>query len=248
MDAESESEILKMNVTSELQKRPICENHLYLVSLCSDVASASSLDAASVAEAAEAVEGVLDAQFQAGVDSSVDWQTRLVVEAFRVLSKLDPHRALGRVCRWIPRLGEMEMTAVLDEVAMAVRQTPVTVSTELHAAVNDLWARYSSNPNLANVPGVMAKLLELRGSCGESVTQLIELAKSCPSPAEVFYLLAMHRPPSIGREGRRAIYAEAFKQLTAKNHRMALKHVIEAMTGDSELQPNELASIVSQMA
>lgn len=228
-----------------LQERPVGENHMYMVSLCRDIASRGSEHAATLADL---VESVLDAQVQSGIDPSVEWQTRLVVESFRVLSHLNPNHAAGPVCRWLPSFGELEITAVLEEVVKAARHDNVSVSPELCAAIGELWGRYINNPALANAPGILAKLLELRGLSGMTSEQLIEQANTSHSPAQLLYLLAMRRPPFLTREGKLSLYTEAIKQLAGSNHRVALQQVLEAVMKDPELQTKDLLDMVSHAA
>lgn len=219
-------------VAAELKTRPVGENHLYLVSICRDV---TSRPASLATELGEVIEEVVEAQAGSGLDPSVEWQGRLWVEAFRVLSRIAPERAVGRLCRWIPAFGETEVTAVLEHVARAARERSSALSTELGEAVDQLWARYVHDNGLSNVPGVLAKLLELKGWAGARPSELLEMAATYRSPTQLLYLLLMRKPPLWRGKDKIHVYAHAIRLAENSGHRMALQHLMNVMMQDSEL-------------
>jgi hypothetical protein len=207
----------------EIKKRPLSEEHLYLVGLCHDLTfSAEQSD--KRAQIADEISKILNESLHA--QQADQWHPHVVVEAARVLAKFAPETLINQ-CR--PNLfdaGELEMTAVLDAFLVAASTAEGQVDLAIwEGTVASLWQKYLERPQLANAEGVWAKLLNFYLLSGETAAQVIARAKDLPNSTDVLYLVGIEGPKTNVQAQLADFYKYVIGQLIKEGQSKALSRM-----------------------
>ncbi|MEW4568512.1 hypothetical protein AB1L88_11665 [Tautonia sp. JC769] len=197
----STAELIESSLTCALG-----DDHLYLIALARSAEY-------QLAEQCERVAGLIVRTMEEAADNESmqhNWG-RLCVEIFRTLSEISPREALGPICRHIESLHEEnDLTAVLDAIVVATRKlSNLDWCNELKATSKKLFEHFvtASEDDYTNIPGIVARLLEITGRCEATLKDKLGQIESHPLRADILYLFIGHPITFLPRSERVEWYA-----------------------------------------
>jgi len=211
---------------------PPSQYHLYALPIYRVVAQN---DPALRANCADIASAILESRFGAGVDGDIPWNRQLIVECFRTLRALAPSMAVEAGARHLLCVGDVELTAALEDVTASLRGTTCTpaVQEALRTTAWTLWERYTAGGELAvNPHGILARLIELLGRADEPHDKIMELMKQSLAPSQVAFLFAQRPLAFLTSTERKQLYSTVLSSLIRNGHRMAVKKIIDTVSSD----------------
>ena len=225
----------------EIVKRPISEEHLYLVGLTHDLDLEADEEPASIlyGEIAKLLRESL------GNATTGSWHSHISVEACRVLANWAPERLVEDSSDLLANVGELEMPAVLDAfLAAAVVQKDLSDLTVWTNTASSIWARYAADTSLADAEGVMARLLNydlLAGKLVEDITAKSDQLDASTA-TDTLYLLGIEGPKTKDRTQLVQFYQHLASRLISEGQSKALSRTLSNVL-KHDIQVNEILSV-----
>lgn len=228
-------------VLQEIVKRPISEEHLYLVGLAHDLNL----------EANEETSGVLSDEIAKLLRESLDeatpepWQSHIVVEASRVLANWSPEHLVEEASELLVNVGELEMPAVLNAfLVAAAKQKDHADFAKWNDNAPKIWERYSTDTNLADAEGVLARLLSFDLLAGKSVADIIAKVDhlETSTATDTLYLLGVEGLKTDDRSQLVEFYKYLTGRLISEGQSKALSRTLSGVLR-YDIQVDEILSV-----
>ncbi len=225
----------------EIVKRPISEEHLYLVGLAHD------LDL----EAGEETSSILYREIAKLLRESLSnaatelWQSHIPVEACRVLANWAPERLIEDSGELLTNVGELEMPAVLDAFLVAVaKQKDHADFDKWNDTAAKVWERYSADTNLADAEGVLARLLGYGLLAGKSVDSIVSQVDQldASTATDTLYLLGIEGLKTGDRNQLVQFYKHLVGRLIGEGQSKALSKTL-AKVLKYDIQVDEILNV-----
>jgi hypothetical protein len=220
------------------RSRPVAQGHLYLVSmlrlLCLSGTPGADRFADLIVTAFEEVmeHGQLD----------TEWGRRFCVEAFRSLGVISPGKVVGPVCRHLAVVGSLELSAVLEAVLQALRSPGVFPTRVLTDMAERLWKRYLSEEveRADNVPGVLARLLEILVRSGQPVDDKLQALQAHRLRASILYLATQQGLDYLSRQDRKRYFLEVLRALKGSGQTISYRRLLQSIPPDLGISEGDL--------
>lgn len=214
--------------------RPVDRYSIYFVSLTHNLQVPS--DGESTRLAGSMVRLLDEAANKSVSDFSF---SSLCAVAYKSLAFLSPRAALGPASRHLLKVESLELTAVLQAMVDAARRVgdPSLFSQEVTRCVSTLYGTYmqAHEDEVDNIPGVVARLLELLGRSGQSLDRQLDDIVSHPLGSQILYLCMQSGLDFIPPESRNCWYAAILKTLSREGQRDEFVETIQLIVRDESM-------------
>jgi hypothetical protein len=208
-----------------IAKRPLQERHaLYL-----GMARGASHVGSQHSDLLVAILAVIrDAQF---TPPRPPWMAAVVVEAFRALADQPDAKPMLSAVRLLPRVQEIEQTAVLEAVAswLQERDLPSATLNELSSIVMALLRSLLEDPQFGvidNFPGLVACLVEMSVRLNDDAASKLDDVSRHPAAFRILYQL-VHRDVRAFRPDTRVdLFERAIKSLASQQQGQSIARVL----------------------
>jgi hypothetical protein len=222
--------------------RPVQETHLFLVVLSAELRSKhhQCLYEATdrTAKIAERVVQIYDEI--ASRNEFGDFWNDFSVETFRALASICPLAALGPITRHLRKIADISLTDVLSSIVAAARALsafPID-SCDLLEATNFLFGSYTQDgkqKEAVNVPGVISRILEIRGRCLGTLKPEFVLLRDHVLRSEILYLFIDNNPFYLDETERSNWYMLAFESFARDHENQSLKELLSIIARDVDV-------------
>lgn len=212
-------------VLQEIVKRPVSEEHLYLVGLTHDL-NLQADDSPSDDLYREVAELLRESLSEGTAEP---WQSHIVVESCRVLANWAPQRLVEECGDLMGNGGELEMPAVLDAfLVAATKQKDQVDLSKWNDTASSIWAKYSADTSLPDAEGVMARLLSYDLLAGKSVADIVSKVSQLDTSTatDTLYLLGINGPEASDRSQLVQFYKHLVSRLISEGQLNALSRIL----------------------
>jgi hypothetical protein len=175
------------------------------------------------------------------------WRERFMVEVFRTLVEISPANIVGPLAHDLENIADLELTPILESVSVAARKLDRGVLSEspLKSAIANIWDRYIENKSIVDIgnrPGIMGRLLELKGRVDENLDPYLVALNDHPLKMQVLYQFTQRPLDFASVEYRFRWYGETLKSMIEGKQNFALKKFLtEIVVPD---MPPELQKVI----